>query len=654
MNFKKFVIAACLFWFGASSWTQAQVIDDSTKAIYGSATTKVIYEANIFKGDTSFSRIDTALTNLHVLRNWYYDNTLQQDLGNIGTASQPLFWRMPTTLGARLGRNAFDIYAVNPATIEYYDTKSPFTFLNYVQGTLGEQIFRARHTRNIKPNWNVGVGYERVGAERQFGTLRVGQDDFVSHYGLQAFTHYLSPNQRYRLMANFAQTSHDHIELGGIRPERGDTYDSLFDYKSEPVWLGEALSEEKRHQLHATQWLKLIGRGLQLYHTLDYTSQLNEYNDTKLPYDTVGTGSPTKVSLKFYPRALLDTAQTFDRSDFTQLENTFGAMGSTRLFVYRAYAKRRDGKYVTESRRADYRPDFRRNGVTIDTTFYSYVKDQRTIAENFVGGQAEFKLRNDIFVTTDAEFQIGGGDYRLNAVARLKVLGGRLTRTSYSPTLTQRRLLSNHFEWGDDFENTSVNQTAAFLEATYKNHYLFAELQFSNIRDYVYYQDSTGGDWAEPAQVTGSINLVQGTLRHKFNLRKFVFDNTVYYNSSSGPKAIRMPEWYVNSKAYWSGPMFKSAIFVQAGVEMNWHTSYYADGYMRVTQQFHLQNQFEVKRYPTFDVFLNTDIKTVNLFLKFSHLNNVSSAWGQGYFTTPYYTANPFSFIFGVQWNFYD
>jgi hypothetical protein len=649
VNYKKLLSAVVVFWLGTSLLAQAQVLNDSTKSIYGSATTMVLYERDIFKGNLTPSRIDTSLTNLHSLRHWYYDSTLQQNLGNVGTASQPLFWQMPTILGNRLGRNAFDVYAVNPKTIEYYDTKSPHTFLNYVQGSLGESIFRTKHTRNVKPNWNVGVGYERVGSERQIGSIGNRLDGLVSHYGLQAFTHYFSKNERYRLMANYSQTSHEQIELGGVSPEAGDTRDSLFSYKSEAVRLNKAASEEKRYNFHATQWYKLLGPGLQLYHTLDVNTQHNEFSDEALPYTTSKDSKPILI---FYPRTLLDTAQTKDESYFRQIENTFGVMGSGKLFVYRAYAKRRDGVYELSARGA--RQEEVAGGGTNRVNYQNQVN--RTIADNFIGGEAQFRLKNDIYVTTDAEFQLGGGDYRLNAQARLKYLTVRQTRTSYSPTLLQRVYISNHFEWFNSFENTQATQSAATLEAGIGNHYFVGQLQYTNLQNYVYYQDSVGTkeNFAAPTQSKDGINLIQASARYKFNIKAFVLDNTVYYNRASGPDVIRMPEWYVNSKAYLQGPMFKKAINVQAGVEMNWHSTYLADGYMPVTQQFHLQNAFPVSQYPTLDVFLNTDIKTINIFLKASHLNTVTKSWEPGYFATPYYPANPFSFIFGLRWNFYD
>ncbi|MFC6999625.1 putative porin [Rufibacter roseus] len=654
MNYKKLIATACFAGIGLAASAQSSVINDTTKAIYGSATTLKLYERDVFKGNLTPARIDTAITNLPIIRHWYYDSTLHQDLGNVGTAAQPLFWQMPTVLGTRLGRNTLDRYTPDPASIEYYDTKSPFTFLNYLQGSLGEQIFKSKHTRNIKPNWNIGIGYELLSSERQIGGVGGRQNDLISHYGLMAFTQYASPNERYRIMANYIQTSHDQIESGGINPAGNvDGDEDLFD-GNEAVWLFYAASEEKRRMVHATQWYKLLGSGLQLYHTIDAYAQDNEFSDNQLPYETIGEEGNRRRVLQFYPQALRDTAQTSDKSNFRKLENTFGVMGNSRLFVYRAYVKRRDGDYEVTSRGRIAVVDQFKNRPFNYVLFY---EDQakRTFADNFIGGDAQFRLKNDIYMHTDAEFQIGGGDYRINAQARYKFLTLRQTRTSYSPSLLQNLFISNHLEWNNDFENIQVNQSAAVLEGRIKNHLLQGELKFTNLRNYVYYQDSlSAGDWAKPAQVAGGTNLLQASLRYKLSVKSFVLDNTVFYSATADEDVIRMPEWYLQTRAYVHGPMFKGAIYVQTGVDVNFHTAYLADGYMPVTQQFHLQNDFTVKRYPTADVYLSADIKTVNLFIKARHLNTAIPGLNPGYFTTPYYSANPFSLIFGLQWNFYD
>ena len=73
---------------------------------------------------------------------------------------------------------------------------------------------------------------------------------------------------------------------------------------------------------------------------------------------------------------------------------------------------------------------------------------------------------------------------------------------------------------------------------------------------------------------------------------------------------------------------------------------------MPVTQQFFVQNDFLVQGYPVVDLFLNADIKTVNVFLKMSHANYELTE--PVYFVTPYYPGMRRSFVFGLIWRFFD
>ena len=73
---------------------------------------------------------------------------------------------------------------------------------------------------------------------------------------------------------------------------------------------------------------------------------------------------------------------------------------------------------------------------------------------------------------------------------------------------------------------------------------------------------------------------------------------------------------------------------------------------MPVTQQFHLQNSFTTKTYPVFDLFVNADIKTMNVFVKMAHANY--DLWEPGYYETPGYPGLRRSFTFGLKWMFFD
>ena len=138
----------------------AQVGDDSTKVLYGPKTTRVIYEAEVLRDSTSGTPLDTTLTRWPQARYWLHDTTFQQDLGNTGTASRPATWSVgQPTGGIRWGRDAFSRYAWKLADIPYYNTRSPYSHLYYIQGGRGEQVFDVRYARNARRALNVGVAY---------------------------------------------------------------------------------------------------------------------------------------------------------------------------------------------------------------------------------------------------------------------------------------------------------------------------------------------------------------------------------------------------------------------------------------------------------------------------------------------------------------
>ena len=138
--------------------SRSQVLDDSTKNIYGPKTTRFFYEENIFFSDYTASTLDTVIHNFHLYNFVQRYNYEYQDLGNIGTAMNPLYYQLPTQIGVSSGWTSFDPYW-NANTTRYYDTKSPYSNMHLVLGGNGRSITDIDYTRNIKPNWNFGFNY---------------------------------------------------------------------------------------------------------------------------------------------------------------------------------------------------------------------------------------------------------------------------------------------------------------------------------------------------------------------------------------------------------------------------------------------------------------------------------------------------------------
>ena len=86
---------------------------------------------------------------------------------------------------------------------------------------------------------------------------------------------------------------------------------------------------------------------------------------------------------------------------------------------------------------------------------------------------------------------------------------------------------------------------------------------------------------------------------------------------------------------------------------MYYRDTYQAYGFNPNTQQFQLQQEFTNYSYLTVDAFINFRLKSALIFLKVPHVNQMLSDNG-GYFMTPYYPGINTTFVFGVEWMFFD
>ncbi len=608
------------------------ILDDSTRAIYGPKTTLQLYENDILDGTYREQRIDTTIQNMHNQRFWFQDTAYYQQLGNIGTAAKPMLYQLPNRIGVRLGKNAFDRYAYDPQTINYFDTRSPYSHLYYVQGQRGEQVFEVIYARNITSRFNFGVAYKIVAADKQIGSSNLRDDGQIDNQAVKVFSHYSSKNDKYDLFLNYTHLNHEQVESGGVKPlDADDTPDSLFRYENDLVYLDQAATNEMRHKFHLLHMFKVSGENLKAYHRLDWGRQKSTFSDDRIPRLETG-------AIDFYPNTYYSNLRTKDRTNYRELENEFGLTGNTKISFYKAYVKQRNGK-INYSAIQTITPDTNAVLTTI----------QGTRADNhiFVGGEARLFYQDKYWLTGIGEYQLAD-NYILQASAKAQVLEFTQTRIRQSPSFMEQRVISNHFYWNNDFKTTITDQSKATLQHQFSDR-LFLRLMgaYTNISRIVVY-----GTDAQPVQISENQKLLEARFENHLRLGGFHLENFIHYTNTDNASAIRIPELLINSKLYYQGHIFKQALYGQIGVELNMPTAYQPDAWMPVTQQFYLQNVLTTKNYPVFDVFLNADIKTVNVFVKMAHVNY--GIWEPGYFETPGYPGLRRSFTFGLKWMFFD
>jgi hypothetical protein len=622
---------------------RAQVVDDSTKVLYGPKTTRVIQEAEVLRDSTTGFVLDTALTRWTQARFWFHDTTFQQDLGAVGTASRPLLYQPNTQLGARFGRNVFDKYARDASTVPYYDSRSPYSFFRVVQSGSGEQVFEISYSRSLRKNFSIGIAYERFASNKILAAS--GRSGLVEHSNLLFFGRYKSENERYNIVFNFSNSRHRGIEQGGIRPLAGEnTPSDLFNYDRQSVYLTDAQNIEDRDQFHVLQSYRLLGRGLTLFHIFDIHRQYNDYRDLALTRDTV----PARLgNLVYYPQTLRNFTNTLDRAEYRQVENTVGVLGRTDRVEYRFYARRRDADLMSKT--------LLPTAVSAHPAL-EQAAPWRTFGQVFVGGTAAFNYRKIYAIEAAGEYKFFD-EYWLRASVRTGPLSGEVLLSSYSPTATQQEFVGNHYEWhnldaaGDPtFRNTTATHFTARLQQPlpgFADHHFEARGSLVNLSNLVYY-----GTNGQPTQASTDKQLLIFYARHQVRFGRIAFDNQATYTKGGDVEGIRIPSLVTFSRVYYQSYIFRKALFSQVGFEAYYQSKYQAFDYSPSTQQFYQQDHFTIRNYPVVDVFFVADIKAVSVFLKFAYVNQ---GIGQdGYFTTPYYTGYPRRFQLGVKWNFFN
>lgn len=624
-----------------SSTTGTSGIDDSTKVIYGPKSTRYVLENDVFNNRRRFYTLDTTMDDVHRFTYVQRSQNLYQDLGTLGTPIHPVFVAEPNQLGAQVGYTVFEPYAYPTMDVKYFNTKSPYTDMYIALGGNSQNILRFSMAQNVNPRWNVGFDVQRFTSQKHFGTI--GNNDtyklLAQNWAVVLHTNYRSKNDKYTLLAHFSNMNHSLDEQGGLLP--GQTAEGtpiLFNYNGDALLRSGSTSVqgphgwEIRNGLHAYQQY-VLEKGLQLYHRLDYRMQKNFYQDDQLTLNRSFI-LPDKTIRRFYPAILGDTTRIWQMSRFRLLENQAGLKGVAQFkgssFNYRAYLRIRNFNQNTR--------------YNTSPTNYNEYDIPRT--ESFVGGWLGYYFPDSLSqVTAELEYQVGGG-YRLQGQFDSKFLTAGYSSMFVSPTLLQERFQSTIFLWRNNFSLRGFNHAFGKLNLRYKQLRLEPGLDYYLLSNYTYYDTA-----AVARQASGSFSVLRTGLGYHLPFGKFLLAGQAYYTVQSRTDILRTPPFFLNARLQYEF-LYAKVLYIQAGIDLHYKSSYYADAYMPVTQQFYLQNRQRVEGYVLADLYANLRVNRTRLFVKLTHADQ--GLFAPGYFVAPDFLQVKRGFAFGVDWYLFD
>lgn len=611
-----------------ASW--GQILDDSSKLVYGPSTLNVIHLEDIKDNLDKTRWIDTTLTDLEKYTYVNRYNRQYVNLGNNGTAMLDLFRDLPTTIGATSGYSVYDPLVPSASRINYYNTRSPYINMFILFGGHGRSMASVHYTQNVNPDWNVGFTISRSVSDKQIGAEQSRGDRNVESTQLDFFTYYSHPKLPYKLMFNIISFTNDVDETGGILLGADPEEYQKYRYQDNSIRLDDVFAVDRRLNYHLYHEYGLF-KQFQLYHQLDGQQQRNEYRDFEDPGISDPDRNPYNPYYDFYDQFLIDADSTYERSRFGSFANEVGLKGSISSIFYRFYIRNR---IVNQER--------------------LFLGRDATLVENYIGGVTQFRWRDLFSVNGEVEL-LQTGEFRAQGSLRSNLINVSYTSTLFKPSNLSQKYFANHFEWSKSFQSTFANDLTGSLDFKTR---MWRLAPFASIKTYnnlVYFGlDQT------PSQTSGGVVLTRlgGDIDFHVSTNRerksgFHFENELYHMAVSGESAevIQVPELFYNGRYYWKGSIFKQTVPIEVGFSLHSKTAYFANAYSPSIQQFYLQRNEKLDAYFAADAFLNMRVSRLYIFVQMIHANQPNEG---GYFITPGYPGQQRSFDLGVRWLFFD
>ncbi len=573
-------------------------------ADFGYSTTGYFYEDDVLVEINERNQLDSALDNHHVFEGIVErDGDVYQDLGNLGTARRNLYFQLPTQTGVQLGLKAFTSYGFAPERIKYFDTQSPYSALYYVQGSKGQQIFDATFNRNINSRCGIGFDFNRVVSNQQGGASF--EENHTNGFNFEVHGHFTSKEDKYNLLANYIHFKHSITELGGAVIDSGETKASLFDFTNVDYQLTDVETQDARHTVHIYQDYKFSPK-IKVFNTLEsnrvHFGYLDESPASNLAYYTNYYGTDTST---------ID--QTVAYKSYTgQLGVGFTDSLQTILVYSRA-----------------------------NTFLFDHINSTTSNWENqfFLGGRYVNR-----FVSSKVEFSSDA-----NVDAAIKVRLGELKLEGryliYSPNLIQRHFSGELFQWTNNFGNQKALQVTGSYKLEKGSFTLEPAIAYKQLQNYIYFDQNGAPDQLSTTEVVINPECYIGWSPGRFKM----FNRTTGFSSSND--VLRAPALFNHTRIYFESILYSSPF--QIGVDTYFRSSWSPYGYVPVTQQFALQEEFVANSYLLGDIFFNIKLKYARVFVKFNHFNQGMMSQ-DGYFMAPNYAGLQRLFVFGVKWEFFD
>jgi len=529
-----------------------------------------------------------------------------------------------------------DAYLLKPSQIQYFNTTTPYSLLDYSQSenrmTHNETRFNVFHSQNINKNLNFEFILNSSKSTGQY----LYQANKFRNLGLV----YSYKSDRFISHSNFISNQYQAQENGGIdsdQPLDGPTTTDLF-----TVQMDDATNQIKNINAFSTNEYR-VGKTVESetdtsgYIVENFIPRVGfiheiEYSGNRRKFAKVNARD-------FFSTIYLDSLSTNDSIKYNRLTNIFQikfyeAPDRKYTFGKRLYIGN-DQLWYNFSATTGYYPEKQSNtfvGGGIfrnEGKFWQYEANGKIYLNGYRAGQTELTG----FI--NKPLKIGRDTTSLRIEGSLKTL---------VPDYYQKYYYSNHFQWNNHFSN--INEMN--LQASIHSQEFKTELgaNYALIDNYIYNDTE-----ALPSQAGSELLVLSAYLNKDFENDHWLLRTQVLVQKASNENYLHLPV-FAGFASFNYRTFVSKVLHFQIGYDVRYNTAYYADAYEPSTARFYLQNKQKIGNYPYLDFHTNLKLKRTRFF--FIIMNSASGLLAGDYFVAPDYPYYRRTFRIGVAWSFYD
>ncbi len=601
-----------------------------------------ISEFGAFQDST---RLDTIIDHYQVYHPAFKNSITSTYVGNYGTpALDNDFFNRNSNIDFFFLKSR-EVYLQTPATLQFYNTKTPFTRLDFGQSgdrSENEARFNVFHSQNASRHLNFSFLANFGKSPGQYNA-QGSKNNFIALY-----SSYTKDNLS--IYSGIITNAVQNNENGGLTADsllfNGATTDLL------NVNLNSSKSLFKNTYYFANgeyRFGKTIETGADsgLFRPILGISLSSQYErNSQVFVDEEEQGNT------FFKNTYYDTDYLRDSVRFHRLNN-----------VFQLKQFENENRKTSFGKRAFLGIDFVKT-TSPGTDSTRFAGRDTANYESIVKNYSNLYVGGGIFRETGKfwTWNFNGSLYLLGSKIGQTELAGKISKPvkAFNDSLAalvisgsinnrvadyfQREFFSNHYRWINNFNmEQRMDVTGSIVSPKFN---LKLTGNYAIINNYIYNNYE-----GIPSQTNRELLVLSAFADKDFNYRNLHFRVRALWQQVSNEDFIHLPDLSGFVSAYYKFVISK-VLFTQIGFDTRYNTKYYADAYSPATGLFYLQNEKKYGNYPYIDVYANLRLKRTIAFFK---MVNLGTYFLDGeYITALHYPMPRSSFRFGISWLFYD